>query len=181
MTFFGKGLLTGLAVTLKNFIASFIRPPEQGGLFTVQYPEQRIPPRENYRNFPFLVYDGMPANLRCVACDICAKECPPKCIYIVRDTDAEGKPLKRPKIFEIDFSLCMSCGICEEVCPFDAIMMDHEYEITSPERQEGLLKGIDELSRSNDYFRKIKPHAAKTIDQKREKAAAPKAVPLQGD
>ena len=44
---------------------------------------------ENYRNFPFLIFDDNDphAGLRCVACKICEKECPPQCIYIVKSED----------------------------------------------------------------------------------------------
>ena len=30
--------------------------------------------------------------------------------------------------FAIDFSLCMYCGICIEVCPFDALFWSPEFE-----------------------------------------------------
>ncbi len=127
MTFFGSGVLRGMMVTFKNFVASYFKKPEEGGLYTVQYPEARLPEKERFRNFPFLIYDKEPDNLRCVACDICAKECPPKCIYIVREFDENNRPLKRPAVFDIDFTVCMNCGICEEACPFDAIFMDHDF------------------------------------------------------
>ena len=107
---------------------------------TVQYPEERAPISPNFRNFPFLVHDGDPiAGLRCVACSICEKECPPQCIYIVLERDENGKSLKRPKVFDIDVSVCMNCGICAEVCPFDSIYMDGEYELSTDDRFGGLL------------------------------------------
>lgn len=168
--FFGAGVLKGLLVTLKNFIHSYTKRPDEGGLFTVEYPEKRLPVKENFRNFPFLVYDGQPDNMRCVACDICAKECPPKCIYIVRDTDAEGKPLKRPAVFNIDHTVCMNCGICEEACPFDAIFMDHDFEFADADRHDGLLLTRDELLKSNDYFHTIRPTDASAIDAKLKEA-----------
>jgi NADH-quinone oxidoreductase subunit I len=63
-----------------------------------------------------------------VACQICEKECPPKCIYIEKSKDkkpdAVGKPQFYPTRFDIDISVCMSCQICVEVCPFEAIKMD---------------------------------------------------------
>ena len=96
----------------------------------MQYPEERVPQKEATRNFPFLVYDGddWQKGLRCVACQICEKECPPQCIYIIKDTvrkpDFVGKLQFQPKVFDIDISVCMSCQICVEVCPFDAIKMD---------------------------------------------------------
>ena len=35
-----------------------------------------------------------------------------------------GKPQFYPAVFDIDLSVCMSCQICVEVCPFEAIKMD---------------------------------------------------------
>jgi len=39
-----------------------------------------------------------------------------------------------PAVFNIDFSVCMSCQICVEVCPFDAIKMDTEFELSTDNR-----------------------------------------------
>lgn len=177
--FFGSGVLKGMMVTFKTFVASYFRGPDQGGTFTVQYPEKRLEEKENFRNFPFLVYDKTPDNLRCVACDICAKECPPKCIYIVREFDKDNKPLKRPAVFNIDHTVCMNCGICEEACPFDAIFMDHNFEIASANRQDDLLLHRDDLLKSNDYFNKIRPTDAAVIDSKRAEAEAKKKAAEQ--
>src|SRR5919204_5691147 len=146
----GAGILKGMAVTLRNFAGSYF---EKDRLITVQYPEERDPLPENYRNFPFLLYDGEDPErgLRCVACKICEKECPPQCIYIILERDEKGKPKKHPKIFDIDISVCMSCQICVEVCPFDAIKMDQVYELSRDNRFEGLLLSKEQLSKSNEY------------------------------
>ena len=73
-----------------------------------------------------------------MACKICEKECPPQCIYIVKSDDKKpdymGKPQFYPKIFDIDISVCMSCQICVEVCPFEAIKMDKDFELSKRER-----------------------------------------------
>ena len=164
-----------MMITLKNFFVSYFKGPEDmNGMFTVEYPEKRLPQKERFRNFPFLVYDQTPDNIRCVACDICAKECPPKCIYIVREFDKDGKPLKKPAVFDIDFTVCMNCGICEEACPFEAIYMDHEFEIADAERNQNLLYHRDDLLKSNEYFHKIRPNDATEIDNFRAAAAAKK-------
>ena len=34
--------------------------------------------------------------------------------------------------FDIDYALCMYCGICVEVCPFDALFWSPEYEYSEP-------------------------------------------------
>ena len=123
----GEGILKGMAETAKNFFGSFVSKER---LTTVEYPEQRIPTAEAARVFPFLVYDGADweAGMRCVACQICEKECPPKCIYIEKSKDKKpdyvGKQQFYPARFDIDVSVCMSCQICVEVCPFEAIKMD---------------------------------------------------------
>ncbi|MFM9032202.1 MAG: NuoI/complex I 23 kDa subunit family protein [Opitutaceae bacterium] len=176
----GSGLLQGLAVTAKNLAGSFHDPARY---VTTEYPEQRTKLPENYRNFPFLVHDD-PADpngtLRCVACQICEKECPPQCIYIVMERDEKGKALKRPKVFDIDISVCMSCQICVEVCPFDAIKMDQEYEIATRNRFGGLLRHREDLSKSNAYFHQIHPTEAAGVDaalaEQKAKQAAAKAA-----
>ena len=175
------GVLRGMGITLKNFLLSYLTPRkpvglDTAGLVTVQYPEEKLPEKERFRNFPFLVYDNTPDNIRCVACDICAKECPPKCIYIVREFDKDGKPLKRPAVFDIDFTVCMNCGICEEACPFDAIFMDHEFEIAGPERQLSLVYHRDQLLKPTTHFQKIRPTDYATIEERRRKEAEKKAA-----
>ena len=163
----GEGMLKGLAETAKNFAGSFV---SEERLTTVQYPEERVAPIENTRDFPFLVYDGADpmAGLRCVACQICEKECPPKCIYIVKSTDKKhdfvGKMQIYPARFDIDISVCMSCQICVEVCPFEAIKMDTEFELSTDDRFGGLLWNKARLSKSNEHYRRIHPADAAVSD-----------------
>ena len=173
----GEGIIKGMAETARNFLGSYVK---EDRLVTVQYPEERLPQREAARNFPFLVYDGedWQKGLRCVACLICEKECPPQCIYIVKDTvrkpDATGKLQFQPKVFDIDTSVCMSCQICVEVCPFDAIKMDVEYELSTSDRFDALLLRSEQLAKSNDYYREIHPAEAAEVDARlgAEKAKA---------
>jgi NADH-quinone oxidoreductase subunit I len=171
----GTGIGKGMAVTLRNFVGSYF---EDDRLTTVQYPEERRELPENYRNFPFLVFDGNDphAGLRCVACQICEKECPPQCIYITKSKDKKpdyiGKPQFYPAIFDIDISVCMSCQICVEVCPFDAIKMDKDFELSKRERFDALLLRKDELSKSNEYYHRIHPIEATDVDARLAEAAA---------
>jgi len=163
----GEGIIKGLAETARNFVGSYV---EADRLTTVQYPEERLPAKEAARNFPFLVFDGHDphAGMRCVACQICEKECPPQCIYIEKSKDKKpdyvGKPQFYPKIFDIDVSVCMSCQICVEVCPFEAIKMDTEFELSNSDRFGGLLLDKHQLARSNEYYRKIHPNEAAEVD-----------------
>src|SRR6202035_2473867 len=173
----GTGILKGMAVTARNFVGSYF---DKERLTTVQYPEERNPLPENYRNFSFLIYDteDAEAGLRCVACKICEKECPPQCIYIIKSDDKKpdymGKPQFYPKIFDIDISVCMSCQICVEVCPFEAIKMDKVFELSRRERFNALLMKKDELAKSNDYYHRIHPVEAAEVDANLAAAAAKK-------
>jgi NADH-quinone oxidoreductase subunit I len=173
----GEGIIKGLAETARNFVGSYVN---EDRLVTVQYPEERLPQKEATRNFPFLVYDGddWQKGLRCVACQICEKECPPQCIFIVKDTakkpDYIGKLQFQPKVFDIDVSVCMSCQICVEVCPFDAIKMDVQYELSTQDRFGELLLNKQALAKPNEYYCKIHPTEAAEVDSRlaAEKAKA---------
>jgi NADH-quinone oxidoreductase subunit I len=163
----GEGIIKGMAETARNFVGSYV---SKDRLTTVQYPEERSPQIEATRQFPFLVFDGddWQKGLRCVACQICEKECPPKCIYIEKSKDKKpdyvGKPQLYPATFNIDLSVCMSCQICVEVCPFEAIKMDTEYELSTDDRFGGLLVKKDELAKPNKYYHTIHPTEAAGVD-----------------
>ena len=173
----GTGIIKGMVETARNFVGSYT---DEARLTTVEYPEERIPLKEAARQFPFLVFDGNDAHagLRCVACQICEKECPPQCIYIEKSKDKKpdyvGKPQFYPATFDIDISVCMSCQICVEVCPFEAIKMDNEYELSTSDRFDDLLLRKDDLWKSNEYYHKIHPTEAAEVDRRlaEEKAKA---------
>jgi NADH-quinone oxidoreductase subunit I len=163
----GEQIIKGMAVTARNFFGSYVSKER---LTTVQYPEEHLAQKENTRQFPFLVYDGddWEKGLRCVACQICEKECPPKCIYIVKSKDKKpdykGQPQLYPLTFDIDISVCMSCQICVEVCPFESIKMDTKFELSTDDRFGGLLISKDKLAKSNAYYQKLHPHDAADSD-----------------
>jgi NADH-quinone oxidoreductase subunit I len=183
---YGKGILKGLRVSLSRFIDTYLDDlrwigkryhTEQGiahrgsknarGIFTVQYPEEKIPVPEEFRFIPFLVYNEGPngeKNLRCTSCGICAKVCPPQCIWIVRSTDpSTGRPIPDPAEYYIDSNICMNCGLCAEYCPFDAIKMDHNYELASYGR---IILDKTLLAKSAKYYESVRP-----VNAGRENAA----------
>ncbi|MBI4343700.1 MAG: 4Fe-4S dicluster domain-containing protein [Candidatus Omnitrophica bacterium] len=175
----GSGVLRGMGVTFKTFLETYpwgrvllrvAGVPATNGLVTIQYPDEKQQHHERFRYFPFLIYDKTPENLRCVACKICEQECPPACIHIVGPAkDEQGRPLKAhgrtyPVEFDIDTSICMSCRICVDVCPFDAIFMDNQYELSAHDRYGSMVFDKAKLLKPAEYFQQIKPTEAKTVD-----------------
>jgi NADH-quinone oxidoreductase subunit I len=178
----GSGLIRGMLETARNFFGSYF---SRERLVTVQYPEQQLAPPESTRTIPFLVYDGKEKNLRCTACSICEQECPVQCIYIVKDTvkkpDYLGKAQFQPKTFDIDISVCMGCGICAEVCPFDSIKMDQLFELSTQDRFGTLLLHKEQLAKANGYFHAIHPTDAVEIDAQRDENKRKAEAKAQAD
>lgn len=198
---YGTGVLKGLAVTLREFLTTYIddirqipsrylggkeeidqsKVSEVAGLFTIQYPEERRKLPERFRYIPMLIYDAETGEDRCTACGICAKVCPPQCIWIVRAKDETGKPVTKPAEFYIDTTICMNCGLCAEFCPFDAIKMNHDFEIAAYQRMPHLIFDLKELSVPTTYYARIRPTdwAAEEAARKAKEAekAAAKAAP----
>lgn len=199
---YGLGILKGLEITLKHFVETFTDDFKWGkkrygtpegiehrssvntrGAFTIQYPEEKLPVPENFRFLPFLVYDELEdgeQKLRCTACGICAKACPPQCIYITRAVDpTTGKPVAKPAEYFIDIDICMNCGFCAEYCPFDAIRMDHEYELASYNRKDHHIYDLQKLSKSASYYASIRPTQYRLEEEEKAAKAATKAAASQ--
>ncbi|TET53349.1 MAG: 4Fe-4S dicluster domain-containing protein [Anaerolineales bacterium] len=185
----GLGLAKSFWVTLRRMLITYwedirylgrrYRPeniaerqsPRGRGIMTVQYPKERMPLPEAFRQLPFLLEDPGAGGKRCTACGICAQVCPPQCIWIERATDPEtGKVKREPSAFHIDVSICMSCGLCAEFCPSDAIKMDHDYELATYDRS--FLWDMDKLTKPVEYHAKIHPtaHSTEQADLRRKAA-----------
>jgi NADH-quinone oxidoreductase subunit I len=124
----GVGLIKGLIVTLKHLLSRSI---------TQEYPHEKpdLPPRTRG------VIALKPEN--CTVCWKCSRECPDWCIYIESHKEthepASGGRARSAKVldrFAIDYALCMYCGICVEVCPFDALFWSPEFEYATYSIQE---------------------------------------------
>ena len=127
------GILEAMRVTLRTMLSKAV---------TVQYPEERIELPERTRGVIALLEEN------CTVCMLCAKECPCWCIYI--EGHKVTKPGKRKPVneldrFAIDYGLCMYCGICVEVCPFDALHWSPFFEYTSYS-YEGMIHEADVLT-----------------------------------
>jgi NADH-quinone oxidoreductase subunit I len=198
---YGLGILRGLGITMKHFLDTYIddfrwglnryttregfearQGTETKGLFTVQYPEEKIAVPERFRYVPFLVVNDddhptEPGHDWCTSCGICAKVCPPQCIWIKRGTHPDtGRPKPEPEAFFIDIDICMNCGYCAEYCPFDAIKMDHDYEIASYDRTTSHIYDHARLAKPASYWETIAPTRAEQERLAREAKEAAKAV-----
>jgi NADH-quinone oxidoreductase subunit I len=208
---FARGLITGHWVTLRRFVRTFFvgagatgrrrgggdqlvdlwRKPstttsvtqdqDTEGLFTVEYPDERLRIRERFRVLPVLVYDEDDGNVRCTCCNICAKVCPPQCIWMVQARTPAGKPVTQPREFYIDMDVCMNCGLCAEYCPFDAIKMDQNFELSNSERHQSHIFSLSDLLVSSEFYARTHPEAWASADEEaeREKAGKKKAQRLE--
>ncbi|MEX0952294.1 MAG: NADH-quinone oxidoreductase subunit I [Nitriliruptoraceae bacterium] len=142
----GVGLLKGLGVTIKHLGR---RPATQ------MYPKERPDLAPRTRGVIALMDEN------CTVCMLCARECPDWCIYIdshketVPPAKEGGRARTRNVLdrFAIDFSLCMYCGICVEVCPFDALWWSPEFEYT----EYGLDALLHEMGRLREWMDTVPP------------------------
>ncbi|HJR45423.1 MAG TPA: 4Fe-4S binding protein [Actinomycetota bacterium] len=126
---YGIGLIKGMAVTLKHLFKHNT---------VIQYPDEKQDLPARTRGVIALKEEN------CTVCMLCARECPDWCIYI--DSHKEtlppkregGRPRKRNVLdrFAIDYALCMYCGICVEVCPYDALFWSREFEYSEYDIRE---------------------------------------------
>ncbi|MCZ7532051.1 MAG: 4Fe-4S binding protein [Acidimicrobiia bacterium] len=133
-----RGLWEGMWLTLKTML----KPAP-----VTMYPQVQEEPVPRARGVIALDVEA------CTVCMLCARECPDWCIYIEghKEEQPPSKPGGRPRVratldrFDIDYSLCMYCGICVEVCPFDALFWTPEYEYSEP-KITNLLHNMDKLT-----------------------------------
>src|SRR5919201_1399544 len=141
----GIGLIKGLGVTLKHMLQPSI---------TQQYPDEKpnLPARS--RGVIALKQEN------CTVCYLCSRECPDWCIYIDAHKETHppvgggrGRSVKVLDRFAIDFALCMYCGICVEVCPFDALFWSPEFEYA----EYDLFSLTHEKERLEEWTYLVKP------------------------
>jgi len=141
----GSGLIKGLGVTLKHMLQRSI---------TQEYPDEKpnLPPRS--RGVIALKQEN------CTVCWKCSRECPDWCIYIESHKETHppasgGRPrsVKVLDRFAIDYALCMYCGICVEVCPFDALFWAPDFEYA----EYDIVEMTHEKERLEEWTYKVLP------------------------
>ena len=129
---YGKGLLTGLGITLKHFF---------GKAVTEQYPEQR--PKLSQRFQGFLALDAE----KCTACGICANSCPNGVITGSSERDENKKRYLTG--YKVELEYCLFCGLCVEACPQEALSWTQEFEHACYHREDTVYK-LYELTASRE-------------------------------
>src|SRR5947207_3701298 len=141
----GLGLIKGLGITLKHMLQPSI---------TQQYPDEKPDLPARTRGVIALKMEN------CTVCWKCSRECPDWCIYIESHKEthppASGGRARSVKVldrFAIHYALCMYCGICVEVCPFDALFWSPEFEYS----EYDILKLTHEKEKLEEWTYKVLP------------------------
>src|ERR1051326_2298280 len=142
------GLVKGMSVTMRTMLKPAI---------TTQYPHVKPDLPERTRGVIALKEEN------CTVCMLCSRECPDWCIYI--DSHKDVMPPKTPGArartrnmldrFAIDFALCMYCGICVEVCPFDALFWSPHFEYST----DSVVELTHEQAKLGEWMEYVLPPA----------------------
>ncbi len=151
------GIFHGMKITARTMFTRAV---------TVQYPHEKEEKAPRSRGVIALKEEN------CTVCMLCARDCPVWCIWIEGYKDQApprkegGKPRLSQKLdrFDIDYSLCMYCGICVEVCPFDALFWSPEHEYSEPHIADLLhdKKKLGEWMETVPAKPELEPHPPET-------------------
>ena len=124
-----KGMMLTLASTFQG-----LKKP-----VTREYPKAPTPVQPRFMGFPALTWDNDVGEPFCTGCMVCIRNCPTQCMsasMMDNPLQQEGQSHRRKIVdyFEINLNRCILCGICVELCNFDAIVMSHEHEMSTYER-----------------------------------------------
>jgi NADH-quinone oxidoreductase subunit I len=132
-------LLAGLGVTMRHFLRNLFG---RNKMYTIEYPEERRQYSHRFRGHHILTTrpDG---SVRCVACFLCAQNCPAECIRIEAAEHPDVNIEKYPVVYEIDMLRCIFCGYCVDACPEEAIIMSNNYDMAYFTREQSVVGKAD--------------------------------------
>lgn len=137
---YGLGIAKGMKVTMINLLRRRI---------TTQYPEQKLTVSRRTRGNE-LVW----SKEKCTGCATCARTCPQGVIRIVTSPGEDNR--YSVDVFEVDTGYCISCGLCVESCPYDALFLGYAYELGRYRRGD-LIHSRDDMlienKQASAYFR----------------------------
>lgn len=152
---FGKGLVTGMGVTIKHFF---------GKKETFCYPEEKLPMAEGFRG------GNLTMDWRvCIACQLCAMACPNKALDLKVVTDAKKK--RHMEHYVHKTGRCLFCNLCVEVCPVHTLKWDKDFAFSSWSKAAMTHDAVSDKDRSelNELLADI---AVKAKAEAEAKAAA---------
>ncbi|HSK78536.1 MAG TPA: NADH-quinone oxidoreductase subunit I [Thermoanaerobaculia bacterium] len=128
-------LLGGMMVTLRHFLGNLFGRRK---MYTIEYPEKRRAYSHRFRGHHILTTrpDG---SVRCVACFLCAQNCPAECIRIEAAEHPDVNIEKYPVVYEIDMLRCIFCGYCVDACPEEAVIMSNNYDMAYFTREQSIV------------------------------------------
>ena len=131
-----KGMFVTLVSTMNGLRAPVTRQYPDSGNLLMQKHDEPTPVKDRFMGFPSLTWDDEVGEPFCTSCMVCIRQCPTQCMTsVMKDNPLheDGKSSRRKIVdsFEINLNRCILCGICVEVCNFDAIVMTHEHEMST--------------------------------------------------
>jgi len=166
--------IKGMWVTLVSTIGGLSKP------VTRQYPTVPTPVQPRFMGFPALTWDHKVEEPFCTACMVCIRQCPTQCMSATMKDNPlhkEGQSPRRKIVdeFEINLNRCILCGICVEVCNFDAIVMSHEHEMSTYQRNGDRVDLPALLKIGTKYQEETGWIPPSELEKRQKEAAAAKA------
>jgi NADH-quinone oxidoreductase subunit I len=160
----------GFFVTLRQFFKPAI---------TVEYPDAMRDLAPRFRGAVGLLPHPETGREKCVGCGLCPQVCPVDCISIgVKEDESPGaehldewhpfehyylkgldpeEPRSKKMVYyyEINETRCLYCGLCVEVCPVEAIIMSHHFEMATDNRAKTIYDKEKLLDLGKTYMAEL--------------------------
>jgi NADH-quinone oxidoreductase subunit I len=127
--------IRGVFIATWSGIRHFFHPR-----MTLRYPEQKLDLEGDGYKYDAKLGVGLPGFKgrhilfldKCTGCQLCAIACDGVAVAIDMQKVTKGKPQNKKEIWPaVDYGRCVFCGLCVDACPFDALYMTNEYELSA--------------------------------------------------
>ena len=102
--------------------------------FVAEYPEVKVKLAPRYRGRLTMIKDEQ-GEIKCVCCLACEKICPTQVITIIKGKK-EGRKMPFPTRYDFEMERCIFCEFCVESCGFDSIILNHQFELATYNRED---------------------------------------------
>ena len=157
----------GLCLTGKHFMRVFTTANRRKVPLHVvsEYPEVPATVQPRFRGRLTMLKDEQ-GEVKCVCCLACEKICPTQVITI-ESGKKEGRKTRLPLRYDFEMERCIFCEFCVESCGFDAIILNHQFELAAYNREDfpigmlGRSQNMFELTPVGQFSHAIRPDAKK--------------------